>query len=252
MDFSIDTYNKLLQALAKQGYEFQTFSDFLKKPANKVVMLRHDVDLIPKNSLRFAMIQNKLGISGTYYFRAVKESWDENIIKQIEELGHEVGYHYECLTTCGGDMKKAIEDFEKNLTNLRKLVKVSSICMHGSPRSKYDSKDLWKSYDYQDFDLIGEPYFDLDFNEVFYLTDTGRRWDGNKVSVRDKVDTKYEFSFHTTTEIINALNKGELPDRIMINFHPQRWHDNYLSWTKELILQNIKNLVKKYGYVGSV
>ena len=28
---------------------------------------------------------------------------------------------------------------------------------------------------------------DVDFDEVFYLTDTGRRWDGSSVSVRDKV-----------------------------------------------------------------
>ena len=41
--------------------------------------------------------------------------------------------------------------------------------------------------DYQDFGLIGEPYFDVDFNEVAYYTDTGRRWDGEDVSVRDKV-----------------------------------------------------------------
>ncbi len=50
-----------------------------------------------------------------------------------------------------------------------------------------DNRDLWKRYDYRDFGIIAEPYFDLDFDEVFYLTDTGRRWDGHKVSVRDKV-----------------------------------------------------------------
>jgi hypothetical protein len=46
---------------------------------------------------------------------------------------------------------------------------------------------LWKYYDYKDFGLIGEPYFDVDFDKVLYLTDTGRRWDGEAVSVRDKV-----------------------------------------------------------------
>ena len=39
----------------------------------------------------------------------------------------------------------------------------------------------------EDFGIIAEPYFDVDFDEVFYLTDTGRRWDGDSVSVRDKV-----------------------------------------------------------------
>jgi hypothetical protein len=59
--------------------------------------------------------------------------------------------------------------------------------MHGSPRSKYDSKDIWHKFSYCDLGIIGEPYFDTDFSQVFYLTDTGRRWDGYKVSVRDKI-----------------------------------------------------------------
>ena len=67
------------------------------------------------------------------------------------------------------------------------LSHVKTICMHGSPLSKWDNRDLWKKYDYRDFGIIAEPYFDVDFDEVFYLTDTGRRWDGDKVSVRDKV-----------------------------------------------------------------
>lgn len=52
--------------------------------------------------------------------------------------------------------------------------------------SRWDSRLLWKYYDYHDFGIIGEPYFDVDFNEVFYLTDTGRRRDGDSVNIRDK------------------------------------------------------------------
>ena len=59
--------------------------------------------------------------------------------------------------------------------------------MHGSPMSRWDSRLLWKYYDYHDFGIVGEPYFDVNFDEVLYLTDTGRRWDGGAVSVRDKV-----------------------------------------------------------------
>jgi hypothetical protein len=46
---------------------------------------------------------------------------------------------------------------------------------------------MWKDRNYKEFGIIGEPYFDIDFNKVMYLTDTGRRWDGDKVSIRDKV-----------------------------------------------------------------
>jgi hypothetical protein len=176
------------------------------------IILRHDVDLLPGNSLAFAHIQHEMGIKGSYYFRAVPESWDDGIIKEIASLGHEIGYHYENLTTCNGDMKAAIQDFALHLGNLSKLAPVSTICMHGSPQSKWDSKDLWKEYDYHDFGIIGEPYFDMDFDDVFYLTDTGRRWDGWKVSVRDKVPQqerwiKEGLVFRSTGEIIDRVER---------------------------------------------
>jgi hypothetical protein len=31
----------------------------------------------------------------------------------------------------------------------------------------------------------------------------------------------------------------------MINMHPQRWTDDSLLWTQELIAQNVKNVVKR-------
>jgi hypothetical protein len=118
--------------------------------------------------------------------------------------------------------------------------------MHGSPLSKYDSKDLWKKHNYRDYKKIGEPYFDVDFNKVFYLTDTGRRWDGEKVSVRDKVNSGFNLSFHSTNEIIEAANRGKLPNQIMFTFHPQRWSDDKVLWCKELVIQNLKNGVKRF------
>lgn len=249
MDFTISIYKELLDTLQQSNYSFQTFEEFLRAPKERSIILRHDVDLLPGNSLDFAKIQSQQNIKGVYYFRAVPESWNERIIKEISTLGHEIGYHYECLTTANGDLEKGMSDFKKNLEALRRLAPVSTICMHGSPMSKHDSKDLWKKYNYKDLGIIGEPYFDLDFKKVFYLTDTGRKWDGDKVSVRDKVDSGFNLSFHSTKDIIEAAKKEKLPSQIMFTFHPQRWNDNKVMWMKELISQNIKNVVKQVFFV---
>ena len=249
MDFTINTYKDFLHALISQGYSFQTFEEFLIQPNSKTLILRHDVDLLPQNSLRFAKIQNELGIKGSYYFRAVPESWNEKIILEISEMGHEVGYHYETMDTAKGDVDLAMDYFKMNLEKLRKLVDVNTICMHGSPLSKYDNKEIWKKYNYKEFGIIGEPYYDINYDQIYYLTDTGRKWDGHNVSVRDKVKTSFKQTFHTTDQIIKALNNAAFPDQIMFTFHPQRWHDNYFLWTTELIAQNIKNVIKKFFYV---
>ncbi len=243
-DFSLEIYRSLLDTLKEAGFQFQTFAEFIKSPLEKTIMLRHDVDDRKLHSLEFARIQKEKDIVGTYYFRMVPESFDEVVIQEIHAMGHEIGYHYEDMDFANGDPHRAIRLFEEHLEKLRKVVPVSTICMHGSPKSRYDNKDVWKHYNYKDYGIIGEPYFDLDFRKVFYLTDTGRRWDGHKVSVRDKVEDHFGLSFHATQDIISALNNGNFPNQTMFNFHPQRWTDQYSLWLKEKYTQNIKNTVK--------
>ncbi|MDF1576654.1 MAG: hypothetical protein P1P86_15820 [Bacteroidales bacterium] len=251
-DFTLNTYIQLLQTLMEQDFSFQTFGDYLTQPAKRSIVLRHDVDKRPQNSLELAKIESEFGLKGTYNFRARPCSWDEAIIKEISNLGHEIGYHYEELCTYKGDREKAFEAFQRNLEKLRQLAPVSTICMHGSPRSKHDSRDLWKSFDYKELDLMGEPYLDMDFSRVLYLSDTGRRWDGQRVSVRDKVDqTQTQLLqqkgnlIHSTRDIIKAANEKALPDTLMLTIHPQRWHNNKVLWLSELISQNLKNEVKR-------
>jgi hypothetical protein len=324
LDFTVKTYKQLLAALIAQGYTFQPFGEFLENPQPRCIILRHDVDLRPQYSLRFAHIQHEAGVKGSYYFRIVPQSYDEEIIKEIASLGHEIGYHYETMDEASSKFKvqssklskqrangighgtmsaeselidAAMELFLEHLEKLRKIATIKTVCMHGSPLSKYDNRDLWKKYNYKDYGILGEPYFDIDFTKVLYLTDTGRRWDGEKFSVRDKVgqlavgnwqsavggqrsavggrrsavsgrrsepgtrnlepgtrnpgtinpqpETRNpELIFHSTQDIIKAASL--LPDQIMFTFHPQRWTDEPLPWLKELVMQNVKNVVKRW------
>ena len=264
MDFTLFTYKALLENL-HQNYTFLPFSTFIQStnPAiNKsLIILRHDVDRLPENSLRTAQIENSLGIKGSYYFRVVPESYNLEIMEQIAKLGHEIGYHYEDVdlvlqrhpssftkrTT--PRLKKeelidlAYESFCKNLEMFRENFDVKTICMHGSPRSKYDNRIIWSKYNYKDLGIIAEPYFDIDFNEFAYFTDTGRRWNGNKFSIRDKVKSKYNFDFKTTQDIIDNIDK--LPNKLMFTVHPERWTNRLIPWTKQLVMQNVKNVVKR-------
>lgn len=255
MDFTLKKYTELLHKLLASRYGFVTFEYYCSHSseldAGQFVVLRHDIDLKAENALETARIEHSLGIEASYYFRVVEQSNKPEIIKDIAGLGHEIGYHYEDMALCGGDTEKALGHFEKQLSYFRQFYPVRTICMHGAPRSAFDGRDLWKSYDYRDFGIIGEPYFDVDFSKVFYLTDTGRRWDGFNVSVRDKVPVYQEkwveegWVYHTTDDIIEALKNGELPDRLMMTTHPQRWTDNGFQWLKELLVQRIKNGVKR-------
>lgn len=262
MDFTLYRYNTLLQQFLNYNYNFERFQD-IPFSHKQLVILRHDIDLKPHKALATAIIEYNLGIKGSYYFRMVPESFDVNIIKQIADLGHEIGYHYETMDTINEKYRinnlkikndeeridEAYKLFCRNLELFRKVYPIKTICMHGSPKSAFDNRDIWKKYDYKQLGIIGEPYFELDFNEFFYLTDTGRCWNGYKYSIRDKIPQQDNWIyqgliFKTTKDIINALKEKSFPKQTMITVHPQRWSNNYIDWTKELVSQRFKNIVK--------
>lgn len=245
MDFTQKRYNELLTALLESGYVFQTFENFITKPENKVVILRHDVDRLPKNAVDLAKIEANLGINASYYYRIVKQSNVPKLIEQVRDMGHEIGYHYEDLTIAKGNKEQAIRMFEDNLKYFRQFYHVKTACMHGSPLSKWDNRLIWKSYNYKDFGIIAEPYFDVDFNKVFYVTDTGRSWNKTASSVRDKVDSGIHTKITNTQHFISLIQHDLLSEKMMINTHPQRWFKPGYGWLQELILQNIKNQVKR-------
>lgn len=253
MDFTLTTYSRLIEAFKEAGYNFITFRDYCERRdelKDRFVILRHDVDRKAENALMIAQKDAALGAQSSFYFRVVNQSNRPAVIKAIAALGHEIGYHYEDLSYCQGDVNRAILCFKENLEYFRQFYPVKTICQHGAPRSPYDGRDLWMHYNYRDFGIIGEPYFDVIFSKVFYLTDTGRRWDGFNVSLRDKVLgcqdewIKMGWVYHSTNDIIAALKEDSFSDQLMLTTHPQRWTDNTIEWTKELIFQTLKNVVK--------
>jgi len=270
-DFTLKTYSHLLRALNNKRYRFTTFDEYLNNYSSLftshslLCILRHDVDRSPNNALKMAEIEKELGITGTYYFRIVPESFDVEIIKQIAEMGYEIGYHYEEMSSPllvspkGGEislderMDRAWELFKENLERIRKVAEVKTICPHGSPLSPFSNQHIWDKYDYKELGITGDAHLDTNWDEVGYFTDTGRRWDGDSVSVRDKAPSSVlpprGRKFKSTFDIIQALENDQFPQKVMINVHPERWNDNIFWWTEELISQNIKNVIKKHFFV---
>ena len=190
-----------------------------------------------------AQLEHELGVSGTYYIRNTPKTFDRRVIKKIAALDHEIGYHYEDLSRYDGDAPKAIRSFSRFLNELRTICPVQTICMHGSPLSKHDNKNLWKHYSYEDFDILAELYLDTDFNQLLYLTDTGRSWN-SPFNIRDRVSSSYKHNIRSTAQLIDHVQKRLLPQQLMITIHPQRWTNEWKGWLLELAFQNTKNIGK--------
>jgi hypothetical protein len=286
-DFTLSSFRNLLQTLSGAGYSFSTVAGYARMPRSRTVVLRHDVDASPGNSICTALSEKALGIRGTYYFRYGRHGFDSGAIRQISGMGHEAGYHYEDLAFAWRRANRAdreqetaaaaFESFRFNLHKLREIAEIETICMHGSPMSPADSRLMWRYFDYKDHGIMTEPYMDISFEDMLYLTDTGRRWDGSAFSLRDKAgfakkgspegygDWKVvplqgslmnmtdrsaalqaKYQFHETADIEKAARAAKLPDKIMMTVHPQRWDDMIIPWLSELISQKAKNSVKYF------
>ncbi|MBA3045902.1 MAG: hypothetical protein FP824_06785 [Euryarchaeota archaeon] len=245
-DFTLDKYSELLDVL-KSNYTTQRVVDYLnsdEKNRKNIAILRHDVDKHPKMSLSVANLEHSKGIISTFYFRTVPEVLDIEIIKKIEKMGHEIGYHYEVLDKANGNIQEALVLFRNELDEMRKVADVRTACMHGSPMKKWRNLDIWKDASPKDFGLIGEPFLSIDYSKVRYYTDTGRRWDGEKYSIDDHVEQTKDHTVRSTDQLISIIEK-KIHNQMLIQTHPQRWTDSTGKWMKELVGQNVKNVGKR-------
>lgn len=257
-DFTLKKYESLLQTIKSTDYTVSTVYDFLKSPPKKCIIVRHDVDRAINRNLDMARLEHRYGIRSTYYFRHVEETFKPDAIVLIARMGHEIGFHYEVMDKANGDSKRAIEIFQKELDELRKvtegITEIHTVCMHGNPLKAWSNRDLWNKYDFRDFGIAGEPYFSIDYNKVFYLTDTGRTWADRKIRVKDTIERSGAgtSTCHTgaspnaissTDDVIQLIQSQKVP-QICLLIHPNRWCDDYGGWAKELLFQNIKNIGK--------
>jgi len=245
-DFTFDAFKAILLGFRSNGYQIMPFKESLglKKENEKRLILRHDVDRFPLQTQQMARMEAENNIRSTYYFRIIPSVFKPDIIREVADLGHEIGYHYEDLSLCGGDPKKSIEHFERSLDKIREFYPVKTICMHGSPLSKWDNKTIWQHYDYKKYGIIADTSFDIDYQQVFYISDNGRAWNRTSVSVRDKVESHFDIPIKNSFHLIDLINKGQIPDQVMINAHPDTFFDFGLKYLLNWGFIETKNIAK--------
>lgn len=245
-DFTFEMYKKLLKTISETDYETITVRDYLSRDnlPEQFIINRHDIDIEPKNVLEMARMENDYEISSTYYFRTIDETFKPELIKKVESLGHEIGYHYEDLDKAEGNIKKAHNLFEKELEKLREVVNVETVCMHGNPLTDYDNRDMWRQNSFEKYDLLGEPYLSIDYTKMKYYSDTGRTWNDGKFKIKDQLitETDEKIQISSTEELIDLILSERL-DQMCILSHPGRWGVNGKDWFIKLI----KDLVRNFG-----
>ncbi|MFO7618899.1 MAG: hypothetical protein R6W91_04515 [Thermoplasmata archaeon] len=204
-DFTLEKYSELMLALMG-NYRIMTVGDYLSMFAigKNTAVLLHDVDKLPERAARMALLEKRLGLRSTYYFR-----WDPKAVYwagtgedrygnfpelQVVEAklhGHEVGY-----TPLKG------EDPAPRLARLRALAPVRTAYSE-AVRTAYSEAP----------DVLGGPH-SPEFGEFARFTDSKRGWraDGAQEKLKG------------TDSLIEILKAGKYP-LVMVDAHPGLWRE---------------------------
>lgn len=173
-NFSMKHYEECLRLAKKKGYKFLRFDEYNKKKG-KVIFLRHDIDFNIDNALKMAKIENRLKIKSTYFIRLCGNYNIFNIniynkIKEIIDLKHEIGLHYEFNKK--GDKSIFLNKFISTI-NFFYDYKIKSIAPHDPIRLNEfkTNKKMLKEINIDNF-----AYANKFIKDIKYISDSSCNW----------------------------------------------------------------------------
>jgi peptidoglycan/xylan/chitin deacetylase (PgdA/CDA1 family) len=208
-NFSLSEYAGILDKLDQAGYQFAVVSQMPFDSKKKTVYLRHDIDLHLTKVDEIARVEAEKNIRSTFYVSLTQPYnifYFENqlILQSIQELGHEIGLHYD-LETYPVDLNQARAHLEWEVSVLRTITgsPVHTISMH-QPHT--GQPDLFRMID--EFVHPHDPRFQED---ILYVSDSCRAWRDESLMTCFGLNPPRRLLLTTHPEL--WLN-GDIPDRI--------------------------------------
>ena len=215
MDFTHAAYDRLLVSALDAGYRILRVRDALTAPpVSPALIIRHDVEWNIRRTLAVADIEQKHGVRSSLYFRVDTGVYDLTQMRGLENAGFEIGYHFNTLDRCRGDLTCATIVFEDELKVLRESgLDIVTAIPHGDPRIWWigyrSNADIFE----RDPTLLARAgLLDVsggltrNFPEYIHITDLGIRWNG----------------VHSTPEFLEGLRLQPWP-AIYLLTHPDYW-----------------------------
>jgi hypothetical protein len=112
VQFTTDGYCRMIGALRRKGYSVRGYADV--NPAERHLVLRHDVDLSLESAVRMGEIEEQLGVQSTYF--VLVRSTFYNLfstkacaaMQRLLSLGHSIGLHFDPKESDSTDMEGSI------------------------------------------------------------------------------------------------------------------------------------------------
>jgi hypothetical protein len=206
-NFTFKYYKESLKKALEGGYNFIKCEDYKKiQSYEKFIIMRHDVDFSLDNAIILARIEHELGISSSFFIRLHARHYSPlelkyfRIVKEIINLGHEVGLHHEPSFSEVNNLNQE-ELLIKEIDYFNSLfnIKIKGIATHEPARTGIfvTEKNINK------FPIEYEAYFPCFMKYAKYISESGGRW--------------------REGDILDWVNKKE--NKLYILTHPFWWYD---------------------------
>jgi len=262
MIFTYSRWDEFCRNLAEKGMQSIPTKEITSAISNYIV-LKHDVETDVAKAYKLATIEQKYCHRGSYYVQAYLLHNENNILmlREMQQMGHEISYHYDVMDSCKGDFDKAIKEFADNKQIFEKNgFVIRTVCQHGNPvveRVGYTSnRDFFRSERVRALypnitDVMVNLKSDVPTDFVYY-SDAGRVFkmiydplNNDIVNSDDK-----NIAYQNLNELIEAL---DFSNGIIISTHPHRWCETAVSYLfKTYAFKTIRAVAKTVMHVPGV
>jgi len=196
---------------------------------SKWIVIKHDVETDVNKALVLAKIEHKYGIEATYFVQADLVESGFKILQEIQQLGHEVTYHYDVLDANNGDYELATQEFIQNIKLFSSFgFEVKTVCPHGNPLINRDgwlsNKDFFRDENIVDrfsniLDIVVELPLKVE-SSYTYISDAGYGWQ-EIVNISDNdIKNGGDIALGDYKNLLETIGSR---DRVILSTHPHRW-----------------------------
>lgn len=254
MIFTYKAWENFCRALAEAGLHSIPARD-VAGTEGKYLTLKHDVETAVPHAARMAEIEHRYGHRGSYYVQAYLLDDEKNIalLRKMQQMGHEISYHYDVMDSEKGDLDRAIAVFEENRIRFEAAgFPLVTLCQHGNPiveRVGYHSnRDFMRSPRVQAlYPALSDIMVDFKekaHTDYTYYSDAGRQFKmiydplTNDITPSDDKNIAYK----NLTALLPVLKEG---GNAIVSTHPHRYTKSALVYTvKSGIFRVVKAVAK--------
>lgn len=216
-DFSLDHYAEILVKIKELKYKDIFLGD--TSSDEKLIVLRHDIDLCPESALKMAKIESQYNICSTYFvwlqspFYNALSKRNILIFSNIKSMGHKIGLHIQC---------KNNPSISKEITGQFELLnKIFGITTKFMSFHKPNKEFVGHSDNIAEGILSAYAYKYI--KEYKYISDSGGEWrDDCLCNVIGKKNKKIQALIHPIWWNTNSKKKFF---KHLVKQNKQYWHE---------------------------